>query len=213
MNGTRRGLFITLDGPGGVGKSTTAGQVCDLLAERGYLVHATAEPSRAQLGQIARASTDTYEGHTLACLVAADRYHHLAAEIRPALAAGRIVVCDRYIPSSYVLQSMDGVPLEFIENLNAAADIPDLAVILTADPAVATARIEKRGVRHRFETGLVASRLEADLYRHTARRLAEKQFRVLTVDTTHSPPAAVARQIVDDITQLAGLPHSREPGT
>lgn len=210
MNDTRRGLFVTLDGPGGVGKSTMTARVCDLLTERGYQVHATTEPSRAQLGQIARASSGTYTGHTLACLVAADRYHHLATEIRPALAAGRIVVCDRYVPSSYVLQSIDGVPLDFIEHLNAAADIPDLAVILTADPAVTTARIEKRGAHHRFETGLAASQLETDLYRNTARRLTEKDFPVLTVDTTHTPPAAVADQIVDKIGPLAGLPHSWE---
>jgi dTMP kinase len=56
-----------------------------------------------------RAGTDTYRGMALACLVAGDRHHHLATEILPALQAGKIVVCDRYLPSSLVLQVIDGL--------------------------------------------------------------------------------------------------------
>ncbi|MEU6071861.1 hypothetical protein ABZ864_47440 [Streptomyces sp. NPDC047082] len=47
----------------------------------------------------------------MACLVAADRYHHLAQEIRPALQRGNVVLCDRYIASSLVLQVIDGLPV------------------------------------------------------------------------------------------------------
>ncbi|MBE8517074.1 hypothetical protein ILP97_06050 [Amycolatopsis sp. H6(2020)] len=92
-----------------------------------------------------RHNTDTYRGHTLACLVAADRYHHLEQEMRQQLAAGSIVVCDRYVASSCVLQCMDGVPLPFVEAINAAADVPDLAVTLQAPPEVTAARVA--GVR------------------------------------------------------------------
>jgi dTMP kinase len=46
-------------------------------------VHVTAQPSHDRFGEIARHGTDTYTGHTVACLVAADRYHHLATQIRP----------------------------------------------------------------------------------------------------------------------------------
>ena len=47
-------------------------------------------------------------------MIAADRYHQLATEIRPRVQQGEIVLCDRYVASSYVLQQMDGVPLPFI---------------------------------------------------------------------------------------------------
>lgn len=87
----------------------------------------------------------------MACLVAADRYHHLITDIRPRLAAGAIVICDRYVASSYVLQRMDGVSLEFIDAINDGADVPDLAVILTAAPEVAADRIYRRGSYGRFE--------------------------------------------------------------
>ncbi|MGH3875386.1 MAG: dTMP kinase [Pseudonocardiaceae bacterium] len=211
MTGTSTGhrrVFVTLDGMGGAGKSTTTRHLHQYLSEACYTVRVTAQPSDDRLGEIARHSTDAYTGHTLACLVAADRYHHLATEIRPQLAAGRIVLCDRYVASSYVLQRMDAVPIEFIEALNAAADVPDLAVILTAHPAVSTRRIGRRGAHSRFEAGIATSRAEADLYRDTTARLAELGWPLLTIDITHTPIEQVTAQIAGRIAQLAGLPPS-----
>ncbi|MGH4006791.1 MAG: dTMP kinase, partial [Pseudonocardiaceae bacterium] len=103
------GMLITIDGPGGVGKSTTAQLVAKTLDDRAIPVHTTTEPTRTSLGEHIRASTDTYRGMALACLVAGDRHHHLVAEILPALRAGKVVVCDRYLPSSLVLQRIDGI--------------------------------------------------------------------------------------------------------
>jgi dTMP kinase len=203
-----RGVFVTLDGLGGAGKSTTARCLRQHLTELGYAVHATTEPSHAQLGEIARHGTDTYAGHALACLVAADRYHHLATEIRPQLAAGRIVLCDRYVASSYVLQRMDGVPIEFIETINSAADTPDLAVILTADPAVTAHRISQRGAHSRFEAGITTSRTENELCRDAAARLAERGYPLLTIDTSEMPIEQVTGLIAGKIAQLAGRPSS-----
>ncbi len=94
----------------------------------------------SELGELARYKTDLYQGHALACLIAADRYHQLATEIRPRVQQGS-VLCDRYMASSYVLQQMDGVPLPFIESLNGHADRPDLAVMLLTDAAEAAARV------------------------------------------------------------------------
>ena len=204
----QRGVLITLDGLGGAGKSTVIRRLQRHLIAQGYAVHSTTEPSRAELGNIARHSTDTYSGHALACLVAADRYHHLTTEIRPALAAGLIVLCDRYVASSYVLQHMDGVPIEYIEALNEAADIPSLAIILTADPAVTAHRIAQRGAHNRFETGIASSRTEAEFYHDTVRRLTKHGWPLLVVDTTHTPIEQVTATIARRIAQLPGLPHT-----
>jgi dTMP kinase len=200
----KRGVFVTLDGLGGAGKSTTSHRLCELLTRRGHRVHATTQPSRAQLGEIARNGTDTYAGHALACLVAADRYHHLDTVIRPRLAEGFVVVCDRYVPSSYVLQRMDGVPIEFVEALNAAADLPDLSVILVADPAVSAARVERRGAHSRFHSGPDASRAEAELYSDSIPRLSKRGYPLFTVDTTHTTSTEVAELLARRITTLAG---------
>ncbi len=211
MTTGHRAVFVTLDGLGGAGKTTTTEHLHRYLTGQGYSVYTTTEPSHGQLGTLARHGTDTYSGHALACLVAADRYHHLTTDIRPNLAAGRIVICDRYVASSYVLQRMDGVPVEFIESINAAADVPDLAVILIADPAVTAHRIALRGVHNRFEAGTSTSRTEADLYRDTAARLAERRYPLLIVDTTDAPPAEVAAAIAGRIAQLAGVPQTTTP--
>lgn len=205
------GVFVTVDGLGGAGRTTTAGELVRYLAERGYAVHATTEPSQGQLGDIARYGTDTYSGRALACLVAADRYHHLATEIRPNLAAGKVVVCDRYVPSSYVLQRIDGVPLSFIEAVNADADRPDLAVVLTADPATAASRIARRGAHTRFESGIDTSRAEADLYRDTVERLIAQGYPLVSVDTTNVEPLDVATMIGTRIARLADVRGEARP--
>jgi len=114
-------------------------------------VHWTREPSPTPLGQLIRSGTDDYAGMTLACLVAGDRHHHLAAEIRPALAAGQIIICDRYLPASLVLQRMDGISWDVIIQLNQGADPLALAVILNGSPAVIAARMAACGAHSRFE--------------------------------------------------------------
>jgi dTMP kinase len=203
-----RGVFVTLDGLGGAGKSTTARHLGGHLTAHGYSVHTTTEPSRGQLGEIARHGTEVYSGYALACLVAADRYHHIATEIRPQLAAGRIVLCDRYVASSLVLQRMDGVPADFIAALNDAADRPDLAVVLMTDPLIATRRIATRGAHSRFEAGLHTSHAETYLYQDAVRRLTERGFDHLVIDTSSTPVSEVTARIAGRIIGLAGLPPS-----
>jgi hypothetical protein len=127
--GAARGLFVAVDGPDGVGKTTTIDALVRQFASRGLAVHRTTEPSPTPLGDFIRRAQESYRGVALACLVAADRYHHVATEIAPRQDAGQIVVCDRYIASSLVLQRMDGVDLDFIWQLNRHAPSPDLTVV------------------------------------------------------------------------------------
>ena len=93
----RQGLFVSIDGPGGAGKTTIVQHLAQLLVSQGEHVHVTAEPSSGPIGALASALTETVAGHALACLYAADRYHHVETEIAPYLRTGHMVISDRYI--------------------------------------------------------------------------------------------------------------------
>lgn len=99
-----RGLFISVDGPSGAGKSTIVRHLAQLLIGHGEDVHITAEPSTGPIGVLCRELTETVTGHALACLYAADRYHHVETEIRPFTDDGKTVITDRYLPSGLVGQ-------------------------------------------------------------------------------------------------------------
>jgi dTMP kinase len=87
-----RGLFASVDGPSGAGKSTIVEHLAQLLVASGEEVHVTAEPSSGPIGRLCRELTETVTGHALACLYAADRYHHVEAEIQPHTESGRTVL-------------------------------------------------------------------------------------------------------------------------
>jgi dTMP kinase len=207
----QQGLLVSIDGPGGSGKSTVAAIVAARLADHGLAVHWTREPSPTPLGQLIRASTDEYAGMALACLVAGDRHQHLAAEIRPALAAGQIVICDRYLPASLVLQRMDGISWDVIIQLNQGADQPALAVILNGSPAVIAARLAARGAHSRFERLPRSSQTESDLYADTAARLAEAGWPVCTIDITTRSADQAAMIVTDRILALHGDANPEQP--
>jgi dTMP kinase len=199
---SRAGLLVSIDGPGGSGKSTVVALVAAQLASRRLAVRTTTEPSPTPLGKLIRAGTDEYAGMALACLVAGDRHHHLAAEIRPSLAAGQIVICDRYLPSSLVLQRMDGIGWDVIIQLNQGTDQPGLAVILNGSPAVIAARLAARGRHSRFERQLGSSETEAGLYNDAADRLADLGWPICTIDISTRSADEAAMIVADRILAL-----------
>ncbi|MEU3193258.1 dTMP kinase [Streptomyces sp. NPDC006992] len=199
------GRFITIDGPGGVGKSTTLAALAALLRDRGEHVHTTTEPSTSPLGQFTRGYADQISGHALACLVAADRYDHINTEIRPRLDAGDTVVCDRYLASTLVVQRLDDVPERFLLDLNANIVLPDVAVLLTADPVAIADRLAGRGAHHRFERDPGIPAREVELYRHAAGVLERMGVPVVILNTSAATPAETAARI---LTSLGPVPAS-----
>ena len=135
-----RGPFITLEGPDGSGKSSLLPRLAGVLRERGLDVVATREPGSTPLGERIRSILlDTepridHTGRADALLFAAARTQHVDAVIRPALARGAVVLCDRYADSSMAYQGAGSqIPMDEMRALQRFATgglWPDLTILL-----------------------------------------------------------------------------------
>jgi dTMP kinase len=142
------GRFVVLEGVDGSGKSTQAGLLAARLRALGHPVTETFEPGATELG--ARIRTLLLDGdgpvdpRAEALLMAADRAQHVATVIRPALARGDWVVCDRFVPSSLVYQGLGReLGVDAVGALSVAATgglEPDVVVVVDVPDEVADAR-------------------------------------------------------------------------
>ena len=191
------GFLVTIDGPAGVGKTTVAALAGARLAGQGFPAVVTGQPSDSAMGTLARASTYDLHGLPLSFLMAADRYHHQDHVIAPALEAGQLVVCDRYVTTALVLDQLDGADPEFIWGIYRYLRWPDLAVILTGDPAVCRARAAGRGLYSRFhEGGAAAAKTEAALYARSADLLAGYGYPITVLSIGDRTADQVASAVV-----------------
>ncbi len=154
------GRFVTVDGSEGAGKTTQMGFMREYLERRGYRVVMTREPGGTSLGEEIRALLLGHRdgGMTLAAeilLMFAARAEHLERVIRPALAAGCWVLCDRFTDATYAYQGGGrGLPLERIAVLEEWVQgelRPDLTLLLDVPVATGLMRAGRRGVADRFE--------------------------------------------------------------
>jgi dTMP kinase len=153
------GLFITLEGGDGSGKSTQSTLLAEWLESKGHTVVLTREPGGTELGDEIRDIVLHRRGHIApraeALLYAADRAHHIATKVRPALDRGEIVLQDRYLDSSVAYQGAGRVldPDEVRKlSLWAAEDLlPDLTVLLDLDETVGRDRLTARTKYDRLE--------------------------------------------------------------
>ncbi len=146
---SRRGFFLVFEGIDGAGTTSQQRWLCERLTALGRGFHKTAEPTGNPVGRlirgVLRGEHAPLSPHSLALLFAADRADHLSREIEPALADGKIVVCDRYVLSSLAYQTAAGVPIELVRQLNAPFPIPDLTVYFNLPVEIAAQRRAKRG--------------------------------------------------------------------
>jgi dTMP kinase len=168
------GRFIVLEGIDGSGTTTQGRSLVALLSQAGIAARFTCEPSTGRLGVLLRellsgAGEDvSREWDCMALLFAADRLDHVAREVRPALAQGITVVCDRYDLSSLAYQSAtsaaQAAAVPWIRALNQRALRPDLTLVLNVDADVAEARrAERGGSKELFERRDLQRRL-AEIY-------------------------------------------------
>ena len=146
------GAFITLEGGDGSGKSTQAGMLQSWLEGEGRTVVRTREPGGTELGVEIRRLVQHTEGHVApraeALLYAADRAHHVATLVRPALERGEVVLQDRYLDSSVAYQGagreLDGGQIRDLSLWAADGLLPDLTILLDLDPGAGRERMAAR---------------------------------------------------------------------
>jgi dTMP kinase len=192
-----QGRFITLEGGEGAGKSTLAAALAAELRRRGLRVDATREPGGTPLAERVRAlvlerGEEPIDLTAETLLMFAARSIHLKNRIRPALAAGSWVLCDRFTDASHAYQGAGrGVPGTFIDALAHAVQQglqPDRTLLLDVPVAVGLARARARGAgADRFESEREAffTRVRDEYLRRAA--CEPERFRVL--DATLSPEA------------------------
>jgi dTMP kinase len=160
-----KGLFVTLEGPDGAGKSTQGRLLRDALAATGREVVLTREPGGSPGAEeirrlLVEGEPGRWSAMTEVLLFNAARRDHVEVTIRPALARGAVVICDRFVDSTRAYQSADrradgaGVPDRAILDIHKMCieELPDLTFILSIPPLDAAERASTRvGGEDRFE--------------------------------------------------------------
>jgi dTMP kinase len=142
------GLFVTLEGGDGAGKTTQSRLLEEWLVRAGREVVRTREPGGTEVGVLVRDIVLHHRGEVSpraeALLYAADRAHHIETLVRPALARGAVVIQDRYLDSSVAYQGagrvLDAGEIRDLSLWAAEGLLPDVTVLLDLDPAVGRAR-------------------------------------------------------------------------
>lgn len=201
---TRRvpGVFITLEGGEGSGKTTQAVRLCQSLAERGYTVLHTREPGGTLVAERLRGillerSVEPMAPETETLIILAARRQHVDQVIRPALARGTLVICDRFSDSTMAYQGYArGLDLEILRTMNDWATgglTPHLTVLFDLPVAA--------GLTRRRSEAVSQNRLDLETKRfHTKVRagflaLAKREpHRIRMIDARQSPDA-IARQV------------------
>ena len=150
-------LFVTIEGIEGSGKSTLRSKLAELFTKDEQEILVTREPGATQLGLAIRSllldpnAKEEIDPLAELMLFAADRAQHLKEVVRPALARGAIVICDRFIHSTLAYQGYGrGLALDALTRLNALVTdglVPDLVLLLDLDPEVGLQRARNRQER------------------------------------------------------------------
>lgn len=147
-----KGIFITIEGPDGSGKTTIINMLAENLQKEGFEVMATREPGGIEIAeQIRQVILDrdntAMDPRTEALLYAAARRQHLAEKVKPALDNGKIILCDRFVDSSLAYQGYArGLGIDEVYSINQFAIenmMPELTLYFDLAPELGLERINK----------------------------------------------------------------------
>jgi len=156
INSMKSNLFITFEGPEGAGKTTVIQKIAERLAEKNIDVLATREPGGIEIAEkirtiILNPAHTAMDERTEALLYAAARSQHYFEKVQPALDAGKLVICDRFIDSSLAYQGYArGIGIDEVLSINEFAigkKLPDMTLLFDIAPEVGLARIYATGNR------------------------------------------------------------------
>ncbi|WP_150958635.1 dTMP kinase [Microbacterium testaceum] len=202
------GLFVTLEGGDGAGKTTQASMLEEWLTSHGRAVVRTREPGGTDVGVRIRDIVLHHRGHIAAraeaLLYAADRAHHVETVVQPAIARGDVVIQDRYLDSSVAYQGagriLDADDIRALSLWATGGLLPDLTVLLDLDPAAARRRLDaddKPFDRLEAEKADFHSRVRAGFLALAAR----EPHRFLVLDAT-LPPEELADRVREAVAAL-----------
>jgi len=209
MNKRDQGLFITLEGIEGVGKSTQVGFVVGALQRMGWDVIESREPGGTELGEQIRTLLLAKDGEVMHAdtelqLMFAARAEHLQKKILPALRRGNAVVCDRFTDATYAYQGggrgVSPKRISILEQFVQGELRPDLTLLLDAPVNVALARSRKRSAADRFESE-EHDFFEAvrNAYLNLARAVPSR-YRVIDAEPGQAEVSAAIGQILKELT-------------
>lgn len=212
------GLFIAFEGVEGAGKGTQIGKAEGYLRERGLEVLVTREPGGTPAGERIREllldrATGKLDPRAEALLFAAARAQTVASVIRPGLAEGRVVICDRYIDSSLAYQGWArGLGEPDVLSLNVWATqglFPDLVILLHVEPELGLARSEEPPDRMEAEGEAFLAKV-ADAYLKIAEEHPER-FVVVRADRTPDEVFEGVREALDKALRDRDADHAVRP--
>ncbi len=182
----RKGLFITFEGNDGCGKTTISTKVYEALKEKGEPVIYTREPGGIDIAEQIRTiildpNNTAMDARTEALLYAASRRQHLMEKMLPALAEGKIVLCDRFLDSSLAYQGIGrGIGIDEVLKINEFAienHMPDATIFLSVSLETGWKRVSQRGELDRLDQESHAfHQLVANGYEEVKRRFAQRMI-------------------------------------
>ncbi len=200
------GLFVTLEGGEGAGKTTVMHLVSQKLASLGVETLCTREPGGIRISEkireviLDREHTEM-DSRTEALLYAAARRQHLVEKVKPAMESGRVVLCDRFVDSSVVYQGYArGIGMDAVYEMNQFAIegfMPNMTIFFDIKPELGLARIaanDEREVNRLDLEGLAFHQLVYEGYKMQATRYPE---RIVSIDANQT-----IEQVTDEVCQL-----------
>jgi dTMP kinase len=196
------GKFIVFEGLDGSGLSTQSSLLKNYLIKKGKTVILTKEQTDNAIGGLIKSALKkdfSTSPLALQLLFAADRAHHLAKEIEPALKAGKIVISDRYIFSTLAFGSLD-IDINFLKLINSKFRKPDITFILDCPPEVCLSRISQE----RFHLELFEEKEKMEKIRNNYLALKDYFPNVFIVDSNRKVEEVFEdiRKIVDKFLEL-----------